>query len=205
MKLSLWILFSACLLLTGCGGGFGLGTSSSADSLPATTSAAAAPPIAPDVMRVGDKVTFRLTGVPDEGSLSEIEIPPSGQINVPLLTESFQAAGRSAADVAAEITEAYKTNKIYTNPVVTIIPEERFVNVGGDVRNPQRVPYTGDLTLLSAINACGGFDEYANRHTVRIVRGSQVIRVDCVQAAQVPGADPPVYPGDQITVPRTIF
>jgi hypothetical protein len=58
---------------------------------------------------------------------------------------------------------------------------------------------------MSTINTCGGFTDYANRRSVRIVRGTQVIYVDCVKAAAVPGADPPVYPGDQIYVPRTIL
>jgi hypothetical protein len=32
-----------------------------------------------------------------------------------------------------------------------------------------------------------------------------VIVVDCVRAISTPGADPAVYPGDQIYVPRTMF
>ncbi len=58
---------------------------------------------------------------------------------------------------------------------------------------------------MSTINACGGFDEYANRHAVRILRGQQVIEVDAVKAISTPGADPAVYPGDQIYVPRSPF
>jgi len=55
------------------------------------------------------------------------------------------------------------------------------------------------------LNSCGGFTEYANRRAVRIIRGQQVIVVDCVKAVGTIGADPPVYPGDQIYVPRTMF
>ena len=156
-------------------------------------------------MRVGDKITVRLSGVPDEGFFNEIQIPASGSITVPLLTQSFQAAGRNASELAAEIANAYKSQKIYTNPVVTVLPEEQFVNVGGDVRGPTNVVWRPDSTLMSAINACGGFTEFANRRSVRILRGQQVMYVDCVKAAQTPGADPAVYPGDQIYVPRTPF
>ena len=35
--------------------------------------------------------------------------------------------------------------------------------------------------------------------------GSQTIVVDCVKATVTPGADPAVYPGDSIYVPRTMF
>lgn len=158
-----------------------------------------------DVIRIGDKVTIRLSGVPDEGYIKEVQIPQSGDITVPLLTRSFHAAGRNASEVAAEIASSYKAEKIYTNPDVTIIPEERYVNVGGDVRSPSRVLYTSDLTLLSSINACGGFTEYANRKAVRILRGQQVIQVDASAASRNPGTDPPLRAGDQIYVPRTMF
>jgi protein involved in polysaccharide export with SLBB domain len=190
--------FLACIFLTGCGGD---GNSSQ----PSSPGPAAMGPATNAVIRVGDKITIRLNGVPDDGYFNEVEIPTSGEVTVPLLTQSFQAAGRTTAELGSEIADAYKTQKIYTNPVVIVLAEERFVSVGGDVRGPTRVPYTPDSTLMSTINACGGFDEFANRRAVRIIRGQQVIQVDCVKAAQTPGADPAVYPGDQIWVPRTVF
>jgi polysaccharide export outer membrane protein len=158
-----------------------------------------------DLMRVGDKITIQLAGVPDDGWIHEFQIPNSGDVTVPLLTQSFHAAGTSVAELAAQITAAYKDQKIYTNPVVTVLAEERYVNVGGEVRSPSRVLYSADSTVMSTINSCGGFTEYANKRQVRILRGSQVYYVDCVKATLTPGADPPVYPGDEIDVPRTMF
>jgi polysaccharide export outer membrane protein len=192
------VIAGSCLLLTGCMGGGSHYTTTG----PAPTTGAS------DAMRVGDKITIRLTGVPqDEGYINEYQIPESGDITLPDLTQNFHAAGVLPGTLAAEITAAYKNEKIYTNPNITVIPEERFVSVGGDVRQPTRVLYSPDLTLLTAINSCGGFTEYANKHQVRIVRGGQIIIVDAAAAARgVPGAiDPPVYPGDQITIPRTMF
>jgi len=179
----------------------------SSSSSPATATAftPASADTSDDFIRVGDKVTIRLTGVPDDGFNIEVQIPESGDITVPLLTHSFHAVGRNASDVAAEIANTYKAEKIYTTPNVTVIPEERYVNVGGDVRGPSRVLYTSDLTLLGAINACGGFTEYANRKAVRILRGKEVIQVDASAAARTPGADPSLRAGDQIYVPRTMF
>jgi len=187
--------FWTCVLLTGCGG-FG-------SSAPSVSGPGA--PMTNDVIRVGDKITVQLTGVPDGGYFNEKQIPESGDITLPYLTQSFHAAGADPAELASEITEAYKSQKIYTNPVVSVLPEERFINVGGDVRGPSNVVWRPDSTLMSTINSCGGFDEFANRRTVRIIRGKQVFYIDCVKAASIPGADPPVYPGDQIYVPRTMF
>jgi protein involved in polysaccharide export with SLBB domain len=194
-KLVLLNAWLACLLLSGCGGD-GVGSN------PSSPGPAA---VANGTIRVGDKITVQLAGVPDDGWIHEFEIPSSGDITVPLLTQSFHAAGANPSDLANQISTAYKSQKIYTNPLVTVLPEERYISVGGDVRGPSRVLYSPDSTVMSTINATGGFDEFANKRAVRIIRGQQVIVVDCVKAAETPGADPPVYPGDQIYVPRTPF
>jgi polysaccharide export outer membrane protein len=194
-RLAFFILAGLCL--PGCGGYMA--------SNQATSAPASAGPGVADVMRVGDRITIRLQGVPDDGYIKEYEIPTSGQVFVPLIDHPFQALGKSTGDLAIEIAEAYKTQQIYTTPDVTVIPEERYVNVGGEVRNPSRVVYTPDLTLLSAINSCGGFTDYAKRNEVRILRGKQVIYVDAAAASRTPGADPALYAGDQIYVQRTIF
>jgi protein involved in polysaccharide export with SLBB domain len=196
----------ACVLLTGCFG------------MESDTGNPAPPPPAPvgpggitsgggatDVMRAGDKIIIRVTGVPDQVDPQEVLIPATGEVTMPLLTGSFQAVGHTTGDLADEIRNAYKSNKIYTNPNVTIIPEDRFVNVTGDVRNPTRVLYTADLKLLGAISFCGGFDEYANKHKVRILRGKDSFEVDAVQAQKDPSSDPPLSPGDQVYVPRTAW
>ena len=199
VKLLNWLgLLLACVVVSGCAGSSDPGTYTHSGFVPTTQAVS-------DVMRVGDKITIRLSGTPDNGYIMELQIPESGQITVPYLTQPFQAAGRTPGQLAAEITQAYKTQGIYTTPNVTVIPEERYVSVGGEVRSPTRVLYAPDLTVLGAINSCGGFTDYAKRNSVRVIRGSQVIYVDCARAASHPGVDIPVYPGDQIVVQRTIF
>ncbi len=187
-------LIVSCLVLSGCAGG-------------RATTMTAAPSGAPsDAIRAGDKITVRLIGVPmDSQYVNEIEIPESGDITVPDLTQNFHVVGLRPGELASQIAQAYRAQKIYTNPNVTVNPEERFVNITGDVRSPLRVPYTIDLTVLGAISAAGGFDEYADKHHVRILRGSQLLIMDAQKATNTPGADMVVYPGDEITVPRTIF
>jgi polysaccharide export outer membrane protein len=199
---------AVCLGLAGCGAMSDGGEASAPPPAPVGNAGAPAAAPAGDVMRVGDKITIRLSGVPDEaneGYIIEVQIPPSGDVTVPLLPQAFPAIGRTAGDLASDISQAYKTQRIYSSPNVTVVPEERYVNVGGDVRQPSRVIYTPDLTMLGAINACGGFTDYANRRVVRILRGQQVMQVDAVKAARTPGADPPLFAGDQIYVPRTMF
>ena len=184
-----------CAFLLGCGGG---GTNVP-QPLPGHSS------FESDVIRVGDKITVQLSGVPDNGYFVEKQIPPSGDFTLPYLTQSFQAVGKTTPQLAAEITVAYKAQKIYTNPVVTVLEEERYITVGGEVRSPGNIPYRPDLTMVSLINSCGGFTEYANRRSVRVIRGKQEFYVDCIKAVATPGGDPPVYPGDQVYVSRTVF
>jgi polysaccharide export outer membrane protein len=186
-----------CVLLIGCGGGGG--------AMPTSGPAGLPPGYANDIIRVGDKITIQLSGVPDPGYYMEKQIPPSGDITLPLLTQAFIASGKTTSQLAQEVTDAYKSQKIYTNPVVTILAEERYITVGGDVRSPANVAYRPDLTLIGAINSCGGFTEFANRRSVRVIRGKDVFYIDCIKAAATPGADPALYPGDSIYVPRTAF
>ena len=187
-----------CVLLTGCGG---TGGSRTYTPPPAGTSSAAER----DIIRAGDRITVRLTGVPDNGYFVELPIPASGEIKLNLLNNSIQAVGKTPDELAAEIAQDYKAQKLYSNPVVTVLPEERFVIMGGDVRSPSNVVWHPGLTLMSAIYSSGGFTEFANRHQVRILRGNDKFYVDCVKAIQNPGSDPLVYPGDQIYVLRNPF
>jgi protein involved in polysaccharide export with SLBB domain len=186
-----------CAVLIGCGGGGG-GTAVGPGGLPNSG-------FASDIIRVGDKITIQLSGVPDGGFYIEKQIPPSGEISLPYLTQSFQAIGKTCPQLTQEITDAYKGQKIYTNPIVSVQAEERYITVGGEVRSPSNVVYRPDLTLVGVINSCGGFTEFANRKSVRIIRGKQSFYVDCIRAVAVPGDDPPVYAGDQIYVSRTMF
>ena len=79
------------------------------------------------------------------------------------------------------------------------------MNVGGEVKAPQRVPYTPDLTVLAAINAAGGFSPFADQHKVRLLRSDGVMVIDVRKARATPALDIPVEPGDRIEVPQTIF
>ncbi|HEX4140446.1 MAG TPA: SLBB domain-containing protein [Candidatus Methylacidiphilales bacterium] len=187
-----------CALLIGCGGGGGAMPMS---QIPPSEGGG----FNSDIIRVGDKITIQLSGVPDQGYFVEKQIPPSGDFTLPYLTQSFEAVGKTTSQLAQEVTAAYKGQKIYTNPVVTELEEERFITVGGEVRGPTNVAYRPDLTIVGVINSCGGFTEFANRKSVRVIRGTKVFYVDCLKAVATPGNDPPVYPGDQIYVSRTVF
>ena len=81
----------------------------------------------------------------------------------------------------------------------------RFVNVSGDVRQPRRVEYTTDLTVLGAISAAGGFTDYADQRKVRLLRGKEVRMIDVKAVRSNPSLDIALLPGDQIEVPQSFW
>ncbi len=161
------------------------------------------------VLRAGDTFEMRIGGVPaDEASLfnSTYSIDGSGRLNLPHIGD-VQVAGLNAGQAKDRIESTYRSRGIYTNPTVNIViaAQARQVSVGGAVKAPQRVSFTADLTVLSAINAAGGFNEFASQKKVRILRGREVIMVNCVEVRRNPALDVRLQPGDNIEVPESFW
>lgn len=160
-------------------------------------------------LRVGDPVDLKISGVPseDQNQVNNIyTVDADGAINLPYIGR-VQAEGMTPAQLARSIEQNYRSNKIYSSPNITIImqPSARFVNVGGSVRAPSRVPFTEDMTLLTAINAAGGFNDFADQRHVRLLRGSEVTVYDVRKFRKDPSQDVRLRPGDKIEVPQSFF
>lgn len=172
---------------------------SSLPALPAQTAA----------LRPGDQVEVRLGGVPSEeiAAVSAMyRIDPEGFINLPHIGK-VRAAGLQQHELQTRIETEYRTQEIYTRPTITINQQigDRFVNVDGEVRSRMRVPYTPDMTLLSAINAAGGANEFADLKRVTLTRDGETQTIDLRRARRDPSIDIPVQPGDKIFVPRSFW
>lgn len=161
------------------------------------------------VFRVGDNLELRIGGVPNEETqlvTGAYTVDGEGFINVPHVGK-VRAAGLNQAELQRAVEAAYRTGQIYTNPTITIaVPTvARFVNVSGDVRQPRRVEYTSDLTVLGAISASGGFTDYADQRKVRLIRGKEVQMIDVKAVRSNPSLDMVLLPGDQIEVPQSFW
>lgn len=160
-------------------------------------------------LRIGDSMEIRLGGVPAE-EINQVTgtyvVDTQGYVNMPHIGR-VKAVGLTQEQLQTAIENTYRSKEIYTNPTITVsVPmQTRFVNVGGEVKLPQRVQYTGDLTVLSAINAAGGFTEYASQSRVRLLRGDKVINVDIRKVRKHPDLDISLEPGDTIEVMRSFF
>jgi len=160
-------------------------------------------------IRVGDFVELKISGVPveEQQQVNNVyTVDANGLINLPYVNK-VKAAGLPPAQLAASVENAYRASKIYANPTITIVmqPSTRFVNVGGAVRQPARVPFTEDMTLLTAISAAGGFNDFADQKRVRLLRGSKVTVYDVRKFRRDPSKDVNVQPGDKVEVPQSFF
>jgi len=160
-------------------------------------------------LREGDQLEIRIGGVPVE-EITQVTgtytVDGQGFVNMPHIGK-VKASGATQSELQSAIENAYRSQQIYTNPSITVaVPNlARFVDVGGDVRNPMRVPFTADLTLLGAINGAGGFTDYADQGKVRLMRDGEVTIVNIKQVRKNPSKDVKLKPGDKIEVPQSFF
>ena len=157
-------------------------------------------------MRPGDAFDLRIGSVPsdDQSTISSTyTVDGEGYVNLAYIGK-IQVMHLTPSAIQTEIEHAYVSREIFTHPTITINMQAaaRFVNVGGHVKSPTRVSYTPDMTLMSAINAAGDFDEYADQKKVHLIRDGKVTYVNCVKARAHPELDQKVLPGDQIQVPE---
>jgi len=162
-------------------------------------------PAADAPLRPGDQLEMKLGGVPST-EISAVSgvytIDSEGSVNLPHVGR-VKIAGLTPGAAESAIENAYKSREIYTNPdvVITMQAQSRFVNVGGEVKAPQRVPFTPDLTILSAISAAGGFSTFAEGRKVRLLRDNQVMIIDVIKIRANPSLDVQLKPGDRIETP----
>ncbi len=163
------------------------------------------------LIRAGDAFDMRISGVPsdDQATISgSYTVDGSGYINLSYIGK-IKAGGRTASDIQSAVERAYIDQGIFTHPTiaVNIAQSARFVNVGGPGINGggKRLPYTSDLTVLSAITAAGDFNEFAKQSQVNLIRGGKVTILDCKKLRRDPSKDIPVLPGDNIQVPESMF
>lgn len=155
---------------------------------------------------VGDTVT--VAAVPPSGNITLVptitqRINEDGTISLSLIG-SITAAGKTAEDLEKEIHDKY-VPKYFPELTVTARGEARYFYVDGEVQQRGQHEYPGEMSIVKAIAAAGGFTDFAKQTKVRLTRGSHTEIVNVRRAIADPKYDIPVYPGDKIHVPRRIF
>jgi protein involved in polysaccharide export with SLBB domain len=158
---------------------------------------------ASDVFRVGDWVAVAYSGTDAQIPTHVEAVKEDGAITPPLIG-TVVAGGKTAGDLQKEIQEKY--NKLYRNLTVTVLSQQRFYYVSGEVRSPGPKPYLGETDIVKAISAASDFTDFANKRKVRLISADGHTKIVNVRKAiEDPQYHVPVFPGDKIIVPRRFF
>jgi len=159
--------------------------------------------------RIGVTDLLKITVWRNEELAVEVPVRPDGKISVPLL-DDVTAEGLTPPELKEVLTR--ELAEFITAPDVTVIVlqmNSRFVSVLGGVKAENRVPLTRDLRVLEAIASCGGFNTFAQKSDVRIVRrnvdGTETeyrFDYDSYIKGNAPGTNIVLQNGDTIIVPE---
>jgi polysaccharide biosynthesis/export protein VpsN len=154
-------------------------------------------------LRIGDVVSISFSGSDNVPvPLREERIKNDGKIVLPYIG-AIQAADKTQRELEQDIIDAYIKGNYYKRLTVVVTAENRFFYVDGQVKNPNRYPHAGEMTVLRCIAAAGGFTDFAQKRKVQITRADgRKEEVNCNKAQSHPELDLPVFPDDRIWVPR---
>ncbi len=156
----------------------------------------------PDWIQPGDKLTITFSGISNPPPDHKEKVREDGYISPPFLGRPVMAAGKTIGKLQEELYKLYVTDYFTRALTVTVTIEERWFYVGGEVKNQGRYVYSGEVTVLKAIQTAGDFTPFANRKKVKVIRtNGKTETVNCDKALKNPKLDLPVYPGDQVVVP----
>ncbi len=145
----------------------------------------------------------------------EVPVRPDGMISVPLIGD-VKAAGLSPETVSKNIK--LKLKKFLRDPLVAVILTQlnsheylSRVRVTGAVRTPISLPYRQGMTVLDAVLAAGGINDFASAGSTKLYRRvnnkSNAINIDLdnILNGGKLSTNYILKPGDIITVPERIF
>ena len=107
----------------------------------------------------------------DALSRGEVLVRPDGRISLPLV-DDILARGRTPMQLKTAITKALlefvEAPKVY---VTVKDPKSHSYSVVGHVNSPGTFPMFKPTSVLQALAESGGFDEWADRNDIKVVRG----------------------------------
>lgn len=162
---------------------------------------------AENVLRTGDSIVVKLSGVPAEEIAivsNSYDISDGGTINLPYIGE-VKASGLRPSDLQKKIEGAYKSGEVFTHPTILVSSDKinitQVIFVSGEVRTPNRYPMSNGMTVHDAVTSAGGPNEWASMRRVKLQRGTTTRELD-LRKADNADARTLVQPGDRIHVPK---
>ena len=155
------------------------------------------------VLGPGDRLSIEVLGIAEASR--GVLIDASGRISLPLAGD-LMAAGKTPAELSAEITRLLAQNHV-RNPQVTVNIVEavsQVVTVDGEVDEPGLYPIVGNMTLMRAIARAKGATEFARLRHVVVFRTVQeqpmavLYDLRAIRSGVYP--DPQIYANDVVVV-----
>ena len=155
----------------------------------------------------GDVVEIKFAYAPQFDQTETVR--PDGKIELQLLGE-VAVQGKTPAELRDELTGLYATQ--LRHPQLAVITKGlwgRRVSVGGEVKYPGSIPMPGEMTVIEAVIAAGGFitatAELRNVIVIRNVDGHTVGMALDLKKALDGAKTEPFYlkPRDVVYVPQT--
>lgn len=162
-------------------------------------------------LRKAETLRISITGIPlsDQSSMAaqSFIISNDGTVNLTHLKTPLRAVGFTPSQLAQSIESAYKAARIYTKPTVNVQrmvgPDtQQIVTVGGNVKQPGICVFRPGMKLNEAITERGGFDEFAKKNRVRVMRRGGVKEYDLRNLSKNQENNVLLEPGDEIIVPQ---
>ena len=144
---------------------------------PAKTSESANPTVKEGEYRIGPQDVVHIDVWKEPDVSRSVPVRPDGKITMPLLND-VQAAGLTAMELAASIRDGL--SKFMTDPQVSVTVSEtnsRRIYVTGEVGHQGAQTLLPNMTVLQAISAAGGLNQFAREkkiYVIRVVDGRQV-------------------------------
>jgi polysaccharide export outer membrane protein len=165
---------------------------------------------------VGEREPYQI-GIPDvlrivvwrNPDLSvEVPVRRDGKISVPLV-DDVQAEGLTPEELKEVLTEALA--EFVTAPDVTVIVQQinsHTVTVVGGVARSGQIPLVRQTRVLEAIAMMGGFNVWAKKNQIKIIRKDGNATIEYVfnygafSSGKAPESNLLLQPGDTIVVPE---
>jgi polysaccharide export outer membrane protein len=162
-----------------------------------------------------DEITIHVWRNP-ELSADKVRVRPDGRLTIPLV-QDIPAVGKTATELQDYI--AGELAKYIEQPIVSVIvntPEGNFtqqVRIIGATQQPASIPFRANMTVLDAMIAVGGLNEFAAGNRAKLIRidrekGSQTeyrLRLADLIRKGDSSANVMLTPGDTIIIPESRF
>ncbi len=109
--------------------------------------------------------------------------------------------GRIAGNFSPN-SQSSKNTILFDNDAIIVPINPNVVNVFGEVLNPLAFEYNNKLNVRSAISSAGGYNKYADRSRVYVIKANGLIER---APKNIFGQNIKLGPGDTIVVPRKLI